>query len=154
LHRPETVYTASVFLPKDAVVIRFFFQAYPMDSAQVYLPEVSPLERIEIQSSGREQSLEVTLGQEYVPGGVAAAVGAAHTGKTKPVVIKRASPGTRSSRCSVEWSFEGKDGSLLGADATLRDRRGHARVETAGNKKPSPRERRLYGERRIRTFEG
>ena len=109
MHRPVAIYTASVFFPKDTVAVRLFNQADAMDTAQDHFPAVSRLEGLQIQSRGEEQSFDVCSDQEDVAGGVATAVGAAHTGKTQPPVEKRNS----FIYCSVDWSFEGKDRSLL-----------------------------------------
>jgi hypothetical protein len=89
LHRPVTVYTASVFLPKDAVVVRFLDQTDAVDSTQHHFPAVSLLERLQVQSRTGEKSFDVTTDQENVSGGMATAVGAAHATKPQAVGIER-----------------------------------------------------------------
>jgi hypothetical protein len=82
------VYTASVILPKDAVVVRLFDEADAPDAAQVHLTEKALPERPRIQSRRDQQSLDISADQEHVAGGMTAAVGAANTGESKPVVVE------------------------------------------------------------------
>ena len=75
------VYTTSVFLPKDAVVVGLFYQTDPVDTTQIHLPKVSLLEGLEIQPGCAEQSLDIPRDQKNVSGRMATTVGAAHAGE-------------------------------------------------------------------------
>jgi hypothetical protein len=145
------VYTTSAVLPKDAVIVGLFYQADAVDTAQVHLPKVFLLEGLQIQTGCGKQPLDIPGNQKHVSGGTAATVGAAHAGEAQSPVIERGGsfPAFRS-RCSVDWSLEGKDRSLL------KIRRSKCRKHRKVRKKTFSAlvERRLYGERRIRTFEG
>jgi hypothetical protein len=96
------VYTASITLPEDAVVVRFFDEADAPDAAQVHLSEIAFLKRDGIQSRRDQQTLHISADQEHVAGGVTAAVGAANTGKAKPAVVE----GDLSLPCSFDRAFE------------------------------------------------
>ena len=115
-----------------------------MYSAEIDLPAVPAEKSLEVKSRGDEQSPDVRFAQENVSGGVAAAVGAANTAEAQSPRVERTFPalGTPVNVSLVNGSVERKDGSLL-----------HGPL-VGDKKKPSPRKRRLSGERRIRTFEG
>jgi hypothetical protein len=89
LHRPKPVHTATVFFPKDTVVIRLFFQADPFDAAQHHLT-AKPLQKgLQLQARTGEQTLYVFFYEEYVSRAVAAAGGAAHASEAQSLAVKR-----------------------------------------------------------------
>ena len=76
-------------LPKNAVVILFFFEADPSESIQVDLPAVAFQKLPQSQTRGFTHIIHVILGEKNITGIMSAATGTPGTFKMEPVSVKQ-----------------------------------------------------------------